>query len=241
MFVDQFNQEFSRDIEPMKGGHGDNYYYQMVSYIRRYKGARKPPPAGPQKTIRIDGDFSDWQNVRPEFRDDIGDIPVRDHPGYNNVAQYTNRTGRNDFTLLKVARDQYNLYFYARTQKPITAHSDPEWMMLLLNTDADRKTGWEGYDFILNRTVKDAATGVLEANTGGWNWQPRGEVRMQVRGNEIELVLRRTDIGLMNPSKPLRFTFKWADNPQLNGDIMAFTLNGDAAPNNRFDYLYFVP
>ena len=30
MFVDQFDQEHSRDIEPMKGGHGDNYYYQMV-------------------------------------------------------------------------------------------------------------------------------------------------------------------------------------------------------------------
>ena len=25
--------EFSRDIEPMKYGFGDNYYYQMVSYI----------------------------------------------------------------------------------------------------------------------------------------------------------------------------------------------------------------
>ncbi len=36
MFVDTFNQEHSRDIEPMKGGHGDNYYYQLVNYIRRY-------------------------------------------------------------------------------------------------------------------------------------------------------------------------------------------------------------
>ncbi|HEX2971074.1 MAG TPA: hypothetical protein VHP11_02005, partial [Tepidisphaeraceae bacterium] len=34
-FVDQFNTEYSRDIEPMKGGHGDNYYYQMVAHIRR--------------------------------------------------------------------------------------------------------------------------------------------------------------------------------------------------------------
>ena len=39
VFVDQFDQEFSRDIEPMKGGHGDNYYYQMVANIRRFKGA----------------------------------------------------------------------------------------------------------------------------------------------------------------------------------------------------------
>jgi hypothetical protein len=26
-FVDEFSAEFSRDIEPMKGGHGDNYVY----------------------------------------------------------------------------------------------------------------------------------------------------------------------------------------------------------------------
>ncbi len=29
-FVDSFNNEKSRDIEPMKGGFGDNYYYQMI-------------------------------------------------------------------------------------------------------------------------------------------------------------------------------------------------------------------
>ena len=43
MFVDQFDEEHSRDIEPMQGGHGDNYYYQMVSYIRRYKGVPAAP------------------------------------------------------------------------------------------------------------------------------------------------------------------------------------------------------
>ena len=45
MFVDQYDQEHSRDIEPMKGGHGDNYYYQLAAFIRRYKGVRPVPPA----------------------------------------------------------------------------------------------------------------------------------------------------------------------------------------------------
>src|ERR1019366_3973509 len=43
-FVDEFNGEFSRDIEPVKGGHGDDYYYQMIANIRRYKGVRPLPP-----------------------------------------------------------------------------------------------------------------------------------------------------------------------------------------------------
>jgi hypothetical protein len=44
-FVDDYNPEFSRDIEPMRGGFGDNYYWQMVANIRRYKGARPVPAA----------------------------------------------------------------------------------------------------------------------------------------------------------------------------------------------------
>jgi len=42
-FVDPFNREYSRDVEPMKGGHGDHYYYQMVANIRRFKGVGPMP------------------------------------------------------------------------------------------------------------------------------------------------------------------------------------------------------
>lgn len=37
VFTDNFNQEFSRDIEPMKGGHGDTYYRWLCEYVRAYK------------------------------------------------------------------------------------------------------------------------------------------------------------------------------------------------------------
>lgn len=36
-FVDNYNQEYSRDIEPMEGGHGDKYYQWMKQYIAAYK------------------------------------------------------------------------------------------------------------------------------------------------------------------------------------------------------------
>lgn len=42
-FTDNFNQEYSRDIEPMKGGHGDQYYKWLCSYVAAYK-AHKPCP-----------------------------------------------------------------------------------------------------------------------------------------------------------------------------------------------------
>ena len=71
-FVDQFNAEYSRDIEPADCPHQDNYYYQTIANIRRYKGVRQLPEVA-SKPILLDGDFSDWATVSPEFRDDIGD------------------------------------------------------------------------------------------------------------------------------------------------------------------------
>lgn len=42
-FVDNYNQEYSRDIEPMEGGHGDLYYQWMKRYIAAYKAGESCP------------------------------------------------------------------------------------------------------------------------------------------------------------------------------------------------------
>lgn len=43
LFTDNYNQEFSRDIEPMKGGHADQYYKWTKTYINAYKNLEKCP------------------------------------------------------------------------------------------------------------------------------------------------------------------------------------------------------
>ena len=43
VFTDNYNQEYSRDIEPMEGGHGDQYYKWMIQYISAYKGGLECP------------------------------------------------------------------------------------------------------------------------------------------------------------------------------------------------------
>jgi hypothetical protein len=42
-FTDNFNAEYSRDIEPMEGGHGDQYYQWLIGYISAYKGHLECP------------------------------------------------------------------------------------------------------------------------------------------------------------------------------------------------------
>ena len=43
IFTDNFDQEHSRDIEPMKGGHGDHYYQWLCEYIRAYRAGEDCP------------------------------------------------------------------------------------------------------------------------------------------------------------------------------------------------------
>ena len=40
------------------------------------------------------------------------------------------------------------------------------------------------------------------------------------------------------PGSDVRLAFKWADNLQQGGDPLEFIVNGDAAPNGRFNYVY---
>ena len=236
MFVDQFDQEFSRDIEMVKGGHGDNYYYQLVTGVRRYKGMPALPVATAPKTIEIEGGFDQWADVAPTYDDHDGETLPRDHAGVARL-HYRNDTGRNEFTLLKVARDRDHVTFYARTRAPITPWSDPDWMMLLIDSDQDPNTGWQGYDFIVNRTVVDETTTVLERYVDDGEWERVAEVRFRVTGNEMHLAIPRAACGLAE-GDALSFDFKWVDNVGSPLDVMAFYVNGDVAPGGRFKYRY---
>ncbi len=236
-FVDQFTQEYSRDIEPMKGGHQDNYYWQLVGNVRRYKGAPPLPPGSAPLSIRIDAGFKAWQEVAPEFLDHVGETAARDCDGAAGL-HYVNRTGRNDVAAAKVARDRQNVYFYARTREPISPSTDPSWMWLLIDADQDATTGWEGYDFIANRTIAGDGTTWLEKNEGGWKWKQVAKIGFAVQDRELQLAIPRSALGLAPDATSLSIDFKWADNIQKPGEIMDFYLSGDTAPEGRFAYRY---
>ncbi len=237
VFVDQFSEEYSRDIEPMKGGHGDNYYWQMVAGVRRYKGAPPLPTASSPKTIRLEEGFDQWKDVAPEFHDHVGETAPRDCGGAAGL-HYVNRTGRNDLIACKVTSDAKNVYFYVRTREPISANTDPNWMWLLIDADYDGSTGWEGYDFILNRTVQPDGTAWLEQNDRGWQWKKVAPVSYRVVGREMQIAIPRVALGLTDSQPALSLDFKWADNLQAPGDIMDFYSSGDVAPEGRFRYRY---
>ncbi len=232
MFVDQFDQEHSRDIEPMRGGHGDDYYYQSVSHVRRYKGARPVPPVRPAP-IRVDGEFSDWEVVAPEFRDTVGDPVQREHRGWSTNVVYVNKTGRNDLVSAKVSFDAEVVWFHTRCREAISASGDRDWLVLWLDADARAGTGWLGYDFrVVPTRAKPGRASLERWNSGAW--QGVRDVEMAMAGAALELGIPWSSLGMAAP--PPALDFKWTDNCLGAGDWTEFTLNGDAAPNDRFNY-----
>jgi len=238
-FVDQFDEQYSRDIEPMKGGHGDNYYYQLAANVRRYKGVEPLPRVSAPRSIQIDGGMDQWADVAPAFADDAGDTLPRDFDGAGGL-HYRDYSGRNDLVTLKVALDADKVFFYARTRQPLTPSADPNWMWLLIDTDSNPSTGWEGYDFIVNHRSDGDGTTWLEKNDGGWRWKPIAKVPFRVAGNELHLAIPRESLGVLRGQTGLSLNFKWADNLQHPGDVMDFYTSGDVAPEGRFQYRYIA-
>ena len=135
-----------------------------------------------------------------------------------------------------MARDQYNIYFYVKTAEDLSPKSDPNWMRLFIDIDRDKSTGWEGYDFLINRT-SPGDSAVIEKSTSDWNWTKVGTAEYAIQDNKMELKVNKSALNLNNNSF-LDFEFKWSDNMQTDGDIMDFYVNGDVAPGGRFNFVY---
>lgn len=240
MFVDQFDQEHSRDIEPMKGGHGDDYYYQFVSEVRKYRGTRPAPVSRNPKSIDIGGDFSQWDEVDTVYLDDAGDTAHRDHPGYAGHARYVDRSGRNDIIMSKVAWDAERVFFHVRTREPLTDSTGPEWMILYLDADRNPATGWHGYDWRVNRPGSRPELARVERwDAAAGKWEDALEAPRAWRGSDLHLALPRTLFPLREDGG-LAFDFKWADNLPAAAGASGFLTGGDVAPNGRFNYRFLT-
>ena len=235
-FIDQYNEEFSRDAEPMLGGHTDDFYYQLVENIRRYKGVHAPEVASPATSIDLRRSFDQWSAVRPEFEDHAFDTLPRNSPGNFQAGPYVDTTGRNDIVSSKVARDAKTVFFYVKTRDPITSYKAPFWMLLLIDADQDSKTGWQGYDFVVNAKVINSRTTTIMRSDGSGHWIDPVRIPMCLEGNELMVSVPREL--LKQSSDRVALQFHWADNIQRFGDVAEFFMHGDSAPDRRANYRY---
>ncbi len=238
-YVDQFNPEFSRDGEPMRNtdgyGIGDNYYYQMVDMIRQYKGIAKTPTADRQGSINI-YDLAAWDEIEMTYMDSLYDTELRNTVSYDKHFRYINNTGRNDLAEAKVSQDANAFYFLIKASHNIVIDNDADWMNLYINTDADMKTGWEGYDYVLNRDRDSFVVTVEKFINDTYETEVVGGAYYYLEGDSMAIRLSKDIIGMSG--KCTEMIFKWADNAAVCGDPMAFMDLGDTAPDNRFGFRY---
>jgi len=235
-FVDQYNAEFNRSIQPMKGGYTDNYYMQMAENIRRYKGIRAIPQLKGFGHIKIDGNFKDWYAIKTEYRDTKGDVFHRDFNGYGGL-HYRDTSGRNDIITCKVGVDAVNVNFYTETDQPLTSSKGNNWMLLFIDADKNSNTGWYGYDYMINKKVIDNKTTTLmhyDSKTPGDHWVTVAKVNYRYAGNKLEIAVPRSLLKLIG--KSVTFDYHWCDNPTNLIDPISLSTGGDSAPNRRFNY-----
>lgn len=210
---DEYNMEFSRDIEPMKGGYMDAYYFQMMNFVRRWKGLPQPAKATRRYALCS---VEDWDAVSPEYVEMTGDCKPRDWPGHDACGQYRVYTGRNEFKSLKVAVGEDDcIYFRAETVGTLRHSDGDNWMNLFVRVPG-RPVDGMGY------------THRFSEKGGG-----------AVCTYDAKSVVYKVPCSVLgvDSSKAFKLEFKWSDNRQSD-DVMDFYVNGDAAPRGRLNWLF---
>ncbi len=234
-FVDNADPNCSRDIEPMEGGYGDNYYMQMISFIRRYKGTYGKAPVT-TKTIDVSGSFAQWNDVASYYRDYEGEVVKRSN---STFEKKTDNTNRNDVTEMKVCEDADNIYFFVKAASAITDPADNDfssrgWMSLYISTDQD--SGWNGFNYVVNfRAPSGGTTSVGRlSSSSSYGVSECGTASIRIASDLMMVAVPKASLGISGNAS---FGFKWADNNSV-GDVFSFYKNGEAAPLGRLMYLY---
>ncbi len=250
-FPDQFNDEYSRDIEPTRGALADHYYYQLVNFVRQYKGVDPIPVPSKEATIDMSAGYEQWQRVEPYYAAHIGNTDNRDNYGYKG-HHYTEYSGRNDIIGAQVARDGDHLWFLVECAADITAYTDPLWMNLYIDAD-QTNDGWNSFDFVVNKTAPTDQTAVLEKFTDGYTSEKVADVAYTVDGRYMTVKIPKSLLGLEGADYTVNFA--WTDNVHdvadvgeqvgedyvystFSGDILDFYTSGDVAPGGRFKFSY---
>ncbi|MBO5649769.1 MAG: hypothetical protein J6S76_07640, partial [Clostridia bacterium] len=202
-FVDCANQEFSRDIEMMRGGYFDNYYLQMIDFIRRFKGQ---PALKPAKTAT-------WHHVP-------GGNLHRDSEG--SGTHYVNKTGRNALRTLTVESTADAWKVTVTAHAPLSEERSGSFIQLFW-----REPETDGAAYTA-RIRKDNTSADIYLLTGGDDYsvrKPLAEAHIEIGEDSVIYYLPRTEKNVL--------WFKACDSTYEIVSPENFYDKGDALPAGR--------
>lgn len=236
-FVDTFNEEYSRDIEMMRGGYGDNFYLQLIRNNHKFAFEEPKHYEYQLKTIDVNNvDPSAWSDVTANYVDFKGDALKRDFISADQRHNLTDTSNRNDIVKTSVVHDDKNLYLRVETAEDITARdtNDKAFMNVLLNTGLN-EDNFGGYDFIINRSQTDNKC-TIERVKLDFKTETIGEADIKIEGKIMQIAIPLEKIGLTKDYCSI--SIKVTDNIQNQNDIMEYYISGDSAPLGRVGYHY---
>ena len=230
-FVDLFDYENSRDMEPNRGPLKDDNFNMLIDMVRKYKGARKAPTATGAKTIDLSGDASQWAEVGPKFVNAYQNYE-RDYESYGKYKNSEERwryttTVVNSIKGAKATFDNDNIYFMVECEEDIKDCNN--FLTLYLNTDRNYVTGWEGYDYIVEKGV------VSRFADGAYTKTNVATVNYTVSGNMMQLAIPRSVIA---ETGVVDLELKWSDSVDVSEDYLNFYSDGSVAPYGKLNYLF---
>ena len=114
-------------------------------------------------------------------------------------------------------------------------------MMLYIDADANSATGWQGYDFLVNRTREGNSCSLERYITTSKTWEKIAMAPMFCAVDQLSLSIPRGIMGVGAAVGKLKFDFKWVDHIPVSDDVMDFYHKGDAAPGARFNFRFAEP
>ena len=157
---------------------------------------------------------------------------------YINAAgteTYVQDAPRNNIQEVRVTKDSNYIYFYIRCEEDITSPADSRWMNILIGTGTPSSKGWQGYEYIVNRTVNGSVSNVERLNSN-YTGTVTGQADISLNGSVLQVRIPRSALGLGANSNT--FYFKVADDVQGPTDIMNYYTTGSSLPMGRLSFQY---
>lgn len=229
VFFDCVSPEFSRDIEPIKGYYGDNFYMQMIQNIRAFKG-QTGRGIKVQKALLSPTQLNEaWNGITSGVSEFTGK-GNRNFKDCTGRKTYENNTLRNDIAEIRVAKRDDKVYVLVTTKDTITEPSGENWMNLWIRT-SDTTTDPCGYNYVINRT-RDGLTANVERLTENGS-EIVGTAQLCISGKSIQYCIDSSIFGNT-------FQLKVTDNVAFMQDVMLLYTDGDCAPYGRLNYQFVL-
>lgn len=263
-WIDTYNTEWSRDIEMTKArgyssgdaydyneqGYGDNFYLQMIGYIRKFKGvaiSEETYTRPTEKTIQVKESAAQWDGVTAAgnvFYNIAVQNTERDFMGASPDLHYTQAKADHFIKEIRVTNDKENVYFAVYTESDITEYSPEENDHLNLYIRVRSQDGtyegasWEGFQYVINRyPVSDSVTSLEKVSADGrYEFEKTADISYSVQGNVMQLAVPLASLGVK--AGKIRIDFKVTDSIENPSDIMDHYISGCSVPLGRLTYSY---